>query len=191
MSVRDQLNEQIMWRAQSMASIVIVRKAFEGLGLLDADFYAEFGDGEWCTDKVIDGPYIRLEPRHVAGIAFGMTAEGPTIGLVDTTPTLGDAAKALLPKVGKWEKSFNDELNLIRLTGHYNGVRIVLQDTPPDTCTVRKVVEEVEIPEKVIVAHTEKKIRYVLEGGCDPLMTASAAQPVTGGAVEQEEGNGK
>lgn len=187
MSVRDQLNEQLNWRVASIAAIVTVRKAFEGLGLLDADFYAEFGDGEWCVDKVIDGPYIRLEPRHIAGVAFGMTAEGPAIGLVDTTPTLGDAAKVLLPKVGKWEKSFNGELNLIRLTGYYNGVRIVLQDTPPDTCTVRKVEEEVEIPEKVIAAHTEKKVRYVLEGDCDPLMTARETQSESVGAVEQED----
>lgn len=188
-TIRDQLSSALKWRAESIAAIVLISGACEGLGLLDADFWMDSGDGEFYKDKSIPGPYIKLEPRHVPGIAFGMSKEGPTIGLVDTTPTLGDAAQILLPKVGKWAKDFDETRNLIRLVGEFKGVRIVLQDTPPDTCTVRKIEEDVEVPEKIIAAHTEKKIRYVMEGDCDPLMTARDTQAESVGpvAVAEEE----
>lgn len=178
MSVKEQLATQLKWRAESLAAIVTITNACEGLGIADADFYLDCGDTEYIGDKRIEGPYIKLSPRHVSGIAFGISNEGPTLEVVDTTPTLSDAARILLPKVGKWEKSFDGEHNLIQLTGYYRGVRVVLEDTPPDTCTVHKIEEEVEVLEQVVAAHTEKKVRYVLEGDCDPLMTARDAVQV-------------
>jgi hypothetical protein len=171
-TIREQINRQYSWRAQSLASVSLVEQAMLGLELLDADFYADFGENEYYNNKSIAGPYIVLEPKHLLGIAF--TFGG--LAIVDTTPTIGDAAQVLLPKVGKWTKSFDEANNLIRLTGEFKGVRIVLQDKPPDTCKVHKIEEDVEVPEKVVPAHTEKKIHYVMEGDCDPLMTTRSTQ---------------
>jgi hypothetical protein len=193
MSIKDQLHSQLKWRAESLAATTAIINACEGLGLLDADFYIDSGDCEYVGDKSISGPYIRLEPKHVPGVVMRMRDGSPTLSLVDTTPTLGDAATVLLPKVGRWEKSFDESRNLIQLTGQYKGVRIVLQDAPPDTCKVRKVEEEVEVPEKVIAARTEKKVRYVMEGDCDPLLTARDTQPESVGnvAIAEEEQHGQ
>lgn len=172
-TVREQFQQRYEWQAEQIAVTHQLREAAKNLGLLDADFYMDFGDGEYRDGRLIPGPYIKLDPKHVPGIALSMGLDGPTMHVVDTTPTLADAARLLMPKIGKWKKSFDEESNLLKLEGEYKGVRIILQDTPPETCTVEKIEEEVEVPEQVIAAHTETKVRYVLKGDCDPLLATN------------------
>jgi hypothetical protein len=152
-TVKDQLNSRLSGMAKAISTIARIEEAVAALGLLDADIYLNSGDGEWFDGKCIPGPYIRFQPHEV---------------LMDPSGTLPDAARALLGKVGKWEKGFDAQNNLLRLTGTLLGVRIVLEDTPPSTCTVRAIEEEVEVPARE--AYTEKQVRYVLEGDCDPLL---------------------
>lgn len=174
-TVRDQIVSKVNYHAREIGAMSLIQDVMEDLKLLDVEFWPDIGNGEYVDGKLIDGPYVKLTPRHTPGVVFGMSSEGPTLALVDTTPTLGDAAIALLPKVGKWTKGYNADSNLISVTGHYRGVRIVIQDTPPDTCTVEKVEEEVVVPAQP--ERTEKRVRYVLKGDCDPLSTARTQQP--------------
>lgn len=171
MNVKEEILLKYSAHAKSIAQISQLESVLEDLGLMDVDVWMDFGTGFMEGEKYVDKPYINVEPRHLPGIAIGLNRAGePTMALVDTTPTLRDAALALLPKVGKWEKSFDPVNNLVILTAYYKDVRLRLTDAPPSTCTVEKVEEEVEVPEKVTPAHTEKKVRYVLKGDCDPLL---------------------
>lgn len=172
-TLRNRLGTQYRDYATNMAALRSIEIVAEDLGIIDLDFYIDFGISDY---KTLDGefkdlgPYLKLEPAHVPGVGFGMNKDGPTMELTDTTPTLGEAARLLLSKIGQLDKSYDEDTNKIRLTGTYKGVRIILEDTPPSTCTVEKIEEEVEVPEKVIAAHTEKQVRYKLVGDCEPLM---------------------
>ena len=173
-TVREQIQNSYANYAKTLARIGMIETVAEDLGLAEMEFYLEYRteDTDYRTwqDR---GPYIKLQPHHVPGLTAAYQ-------LVDTTPTLADAARVLMPKVGRLEKSFDEDKNKIRLTGVYNGVRVILEDTPPSTCTVEKIEEEVEVPEQVIEAHTEKKVRYVLKGDCDPLMAREQVADATG-----------
>ncbi len=153
-TLQEQLNQRYAWQAKMIAETSQLEAAFEGLGLLNVTCWPDFGSDEYVDGKLVKGLYIKLTPSQVGDHS-----------------TLADAAQALLTKVGRWTKSFDATNNLIQLTGEYRNVRIVVQDAPPATCTVQKVEEEVEVPEQIIAAHTETKVRYVMVGDCDPLMT--------------------
>ena len=186
MKIIDQINSRYSWQAKMLADTSKIEEAFKGLELLEADFWADFGQTEYFAGKAVEGLYIKLEPKNVPGIAWTMEGGETSLSVVDTTPTLGDAARVLLYKVGKWTKEFDGDNNRIRLIGEYKGVRIILEDTPPETCTVEKIEEEVEVPEKVIPAHKEIKTRFVLKGDCDPLLTEREVQPEPVGNISQE-----
>jgi len=176
MSIQEQISNQVRYHAKETAALFQLEEEFRELGILNADYWPSFGTSRWENGKYTETPYVKLEPRHIKGIAFGFDDEGPTLRLVDASPTLGDAARILLPKVHKWDKSFDETQNKIRLTAKFMGVDVILEDAPPETCTVEKVEEEIEVPEKVVPAHTEKKVRYVLKGDCDPLLSARTEQ---------------
>lgn len=152
-TLKEQLGWQYRYLAEQSARYFQIEEVLEELGLLDVNTYdVYFG--------TYGGATVTIRPKHV----LGLLADFQTV--VDTTPTLADAAKHWLPKVGKWEKGFNEASNEITLTGEYKGVKIVLVDATPATCTVETVEEEVEVP-----ATSYKKRKYVLKGDCDPLLT--------------------
>jgi hypothetical protein len=130
------------------------------LGLLEIEDYDVYMNsyGE-------DLPSVRLRPKHIPGLA----ADFQTV--TDTTPTLADAVKALLPKVGRFEKGFDEGANEITMTATFKGVKIVLRDATPSTCTVEKVEEEV--PSRVVGGY--KTTKYRLVGDCDPLLSQTEA----------------
>ena len=185
-TLREQFDHDFRYYAEQIGKFWQLREVVEELGLLDLDIYVNKGTS-WYDSEAhkSTGPYIELEPRHVPGI--GIRAVGPpdlegiAFGLTDTTPTLGDAAKVLLPKIGRFEKGYDARNNLLTLTAHYKGVRIVLKDTPPDTCTVEKVEEEEELPASP--AYTRTVTRYRLIGDCNPLLG-----PKTNAQIEAEAG---
>lgn len=113
---------------------------------------------------------VVIQPSHTPGIGIFTDGHNIDLAITDTTPVLAQIARLLLPKVGKFEKGFNQQQNMLTLTCTYRDVILVLTDAPPKTCTVERVEEEVDIPEKVVPAHKEKKVRYVMVGDCDPLM---------------------
>lgn len=185
-SMRRQLMDQYRNYAKSIGGVRMLEQAAEDLKIIDMDAYMDFGISQY---KMVDGefqdlgPFIKLTPRHVAGIRFMIEGGDLSVGVVDTSMTLSEAARVLLPKIGHLDKSYDEDNNKILLTGSYRGVRIILEDTPPETCTVEKVEEEVEVPEKVIAAHTKKRTRFKLVGDCEPLMKSekiSLDNPVVG-----------
>jgi hypothetical protein len=90
---------------------------------------------------------------------------------------MAETARALLPAVGKFAKKFDETTGQLSLLADLDGIRISLEGAPPSTCTVEKVVEEIEVPAKE--AHTEKTTRYVMVGDCDPLLKPPEPEPVT------------
>jgi hypothetical protein len=180
-TVRGQLQDKVRYHAKEIGALSLIQSVMEELELLDVEFWPTLGNDEYVDGKSVPGPFVRLSPKHVLGVAIGLTNDGPTLSLVDTTPTLGDAALALLPKVGKWTKGYDADRNQISVTGYYKGVRIVIEDTPPDTCKVQEIEEDVMIPasEELIV----KRRRYVLVGDCDPLTSARTVQPESAGGA--------
>lgn len=180
---QDRLNWAYKHYASEIARHQQIEEVLIDLKLINSEAYIDFGTRSFENGKSIDNAYIRIGPRHIPGIAFGVNSKGLTMSVVDTTPTLGDVARLLLPKVGRFEKSFDGEHNLLRLTAEYRGVRLIIEDTPPNTCTVKCIEEEVEVPETVVPAHTEKKVRYELEGDCDPLL--ASGQHIGDAVVEE------
>jgi hypothetical protein len=79
--------------------------------------------------------------------------------------------RMLIEKVKKFDKNFDTSSGTMSLSAEYNGVKVILQYNPPKTCTVERVEEEIEIPEKpAIPAHKEKVVRFVTKGDCVPIM---------------------
>ena len=97
--------------------------------------------------------------------------------LTKSTP-LKLVVRHLLPKVHEFDKSFDETRNQLKYTAVYKDVRVVLISSPPNTCKIEKVEEEVEVPEVVTPVHTEKKVRYVMMGDCDPLLSEPLSVPV-------------
>ena len=175
MSLREDFASSYWYHAQECGRLAAIEKVAEELGLLNKDVYIVHGTSRYHKGKW-SGPYLQLEPRHLMGI--GLTTDGRTIdmGVVETTPTLAECARLLLPKVGRFEKSFDENTNEIVLTAEYRGVTIILKDRTPETCTVERIEEEVEIPETVTPAHTEKRVKYALKGDCDPLLSSKSGE---------------
>lgn len=157
-TLRERVGWQYRYFAEQSAKYFRIEEVLRELDLLDVNTY----DVYFSTYGELT---VTIRPKHV----LGLLADFQTV--VDTTPTLADAAKFWLPKVGKWEKGFNGESNEITLTGEYKGVRIVLIDATPDTCTVEKVEEVVDLP-----AHSYVRRKYVLKGDCDPLLASQSAE---------------
>ena len=178
-TLRSQIAQQYSYHAKESGKLNMLEGIADELGLLDLEYYFQFGTSSYENGKSVEVPYITLEPRHVPGVGIFMERRMglPELHIVDTTPTLADAAKALISKVGAFRKSFDDKNNIIRLTAVYKGVEIRLEDKPPDTCTVERVEEEVKVAEQVIPAHVEKLVRWVMTGDCDPLMEDAAPTP--------------
>lgn len=173
-AIREQFANQYEYHAVECAKINRIQEVVEELGLMDKNFYLSMGTCQYVDGKYL-GPYLSITPQHLAGVSLWDKAGNIGLYLTDTTPTLADCAKLLLPKVGKWEKSFDETTNEIVLKTEYKGVRIQLRDRTPETCTVEKVEETVEVPEETIAAHTETRVRYVLKGDCDPLLEKATA----------------
>lgn len=179
-TIREQLQHRYTWMAKSLAVVSQIETAAEGLEIMDGDFYLDFGEVEYINGESVPGAFIRLRPREVPGVRFSLRRsetspylQEPSLEVVNTAPTLADAARTLLSKVGRWEKEFDGQNNLLRLVGTYKGVRIILSDTPPETCTIRKVEVEEVVPARE--AYTTKRTKYVLEGDCDPLLATVAS----------------
>jgi hypothetical protein len=172
--LKEEFQRIVEYHATEMSRLCALKDVVTELGILEMDIYPSWGTHETNWDLPATerekGPYIKLKPRHVMEIDFFMQGGAPTLGLVDTAPTLSEAMRLLLPKVGKFEKSYDSEKNLLKLTANFKGVRIILEDTPPETCHVEKVEYEEEIPEHVEPARTVKKVKYNLVGDCDPLL---------------------
>jgi hypothetical protein len=98
-----------------------------------------------------------------------------SIGCKNDESTLDEVARKLA-KAGKVTKGFDESGNRLELTVVTGGVNVKVKFQPPSTCTVEKVEEEVEVPEKVVPAHTEKRVRFKLVGDCGPLLKAQEAQ---------------
>lgn len=162
------------FEAQSQHKLHLVHEVAEELGLLEYDdseiWPGDLGLGEGLIYSSIsiygDAPTIQLvyQDRHGVSVSFQLsTKEGAT--------ALAVAAKHLLPKVGRFDKNFNAEQRKVQLTATYRGVQIVLESSPPSTCTVEEVEEEVVIPAKPAEPErVEKRKRYVMKGDCDPLI---------------------
>ena len=173
-TIAQKVSEDMKWRIEAVALGYQLDAAIRELGIADLEAYS-FVSWDYDTTLGRQTVSIMIEPAHEPGVGFFLNADGLEMGITDTTPLLGSIAHKMLPMVGKFTKGFDEERNKITLTATYKGIKIVLSDQTPDTCHVEKVVEEVEVPEKVIPAHTEKRVKYVLAGDCDPLM-AEAAQ---------------
>ena len=184
---KSRLSDMVKYHATEITRLSLLETVMEEFGLFEMDYYFEWGTSRYVEGKDAERPYLKLEPRHTPGLAFVGGKGGPEIVVTETTPTLAEAARILLPKIGTFQKSFNERENQIVLTGTYNGVDIILHDKPPETCTVETVEEEVEVA--AVPAHVEKRVRYVLKGDCDPLLARDGLP--TGAdldAVAQEQG---
>ncbi len=90
---------------------------------------------------------------------------------------MGETARALLPVVGSFKKKFDESDGDLELVGTLDGITVTISGKPPESCTVEKVVEEIEVPAEE--AHTEKVTRYVMTGDCDPLLKPPEPEPET------------
>lgn len=154
------LNDKLKWQyryfAQQSGKYFQMEEALSALGLLNIE-----DNYEVYLSPYGDRPSIYLKPKHVKmALQFG------TGKLETEAVTLAEAARALLPKVGKWEKGFDSSTGEITLTATFRGVDIVLKDKAPKTCTVETVTEEVG--GRYEPAYT--RTRFRLKGDCDPLL---------------------
>lgn len=118
------------------------------------------------------------EPMRIEVNLYSSHGLTQTFELTESNP-LQVVARRLLPKAGKLTKGFDETANKLTLSVLSDGIAVVFSMSTPAACTVEAVTEEVEVEEKVIPAHTEKKTRYVLKGDCEPLMkTSEVAEPV-------------
>lgn len=89
----------------------------------------------------------------------------------DDVANLRSLVKSLLPKVGKFTKTFDREYNKFRFKTVYNKVDVEIEVSPPSTCTVETVEEEEIVPEQPFVEeHTKTVTRYKLQGDCEPVL---------------------
>jgi hypothetical protein len=181
-TVKVHLREHLERDARFLSNLVRMQQAVKDLGIDDLEAYVTitsyaFGD---------DLPEIIIHPLHTPGIGiFGGGLEEIALKVVDTTPLMSQIARKMLPVVGRLEKGFDAERNEVSLTAVYLGIRIVIKDETPKTCSVERVEEEIDVPEKIVPAHKEKKVTYKLVGDCDPLLADEAAHVVTSqGAIE-------
>ena len=173
-TIAQKVSEDMKWRIEAVALGYQLDAAMRELGIADLEAYAYVS---WDYDTTLGRQTvsIMIEPEHAPGVGLFLADGELSMALTDTTPLLGSIAHKMLPMVGKFTKGFDEERNKITLTANYKGIKIVLSDQTPNTCHVERVEETVVVPEKVIPEHTEKRVKYVLAGDCDPLM-AEAAQ---------------
>lgn len=158
------VRDYLLATSKSVGRLSHALEVIEELGIADLRCYPSI---DYYSANQIS---IRLTPAHDSGIGLFTDGHSIAMEMVDTTPVMLQIARLLLPKVGKFDKGFEEEQNNITLTCVYRDVKLVLYDSPPKTCTVERVEEVIEVPEKVIPAHKEKKVRFVMVGDCDPLM---------------------
>jgi hypothetical protein len=162
-ALKEQLLSSYSWVGELAARVARIEAAAKHIGLDDALDGVE----AYCTITTYgDAPEISCSLY----VQRGITADFQT--LTESNP-LQVLAKRLLPAVGKFTKGFDDSSNRLTLTADVMGVKLILGMSTPSTCTVETVTEEVEVPEEVIPAHTEKKTRYVLKGDCAPILAAT------------------
>lgn len=147
--VQETLIQDTKWLGNLLAMLNLIRDS----GLYDDEAYVCLQT--YCFSDS-DLPYLKISPTSELGMA--------------------ELAKKLLPFVGKFEKRFDEERNHVMLTGMYSGFKVILWDDTPKTCRVKKVEEDVLVPEKIVPAHTEKRIRYKLIGDCDPVLAEKAVE---------------
>jgi hypothetical protein len=174
--VKDEITGELRRRSEHIANLIKVARVVDALGLAELEVTYAVANTYLGPDEL---PSITIYPAHVPGIALGIAEEGPTLDIVETAPGLAEIVRLLLPKCGKLDKSYDEQSNQLTVRGTYEGVDIIIHDTPPATCTVESVVEEVEIPARP--ASVEKRTRYKLVGDCVPLLAHGlvATEPVT------------
>ena len=74
--------------------------------------------------------------------------------------------KALLPTIGKLEKSFDEYSGTVCLSGTFNEIKVSINSEPSTACKIR-----LEETEEYVPGHTEKRRKYVLDGECNPLLS--------------------
>lgn len=162
MSLKDDILWQYSYHAAKLAKTMVVEKAAKELGLFERDDISA-----WLQQTGTDVPELQISFKP-----------GVTVFLEAIRPAtyMAELAKELLPKVGRWDKGFDETNNHLTLSTVYGGVKIILTAEPPKTCQVELIEENIEVPEKVIPAHTETKKRFVLKGDCDPLMASKEGE---------------
>lgn len=146
MSIKDEVQKEVVAFALYMANVSRIDGALRDSGLGELEGYVVV-EAILCADQT---PGVR-------------------VGIKNDEATL-DAVARKLAAYGKVTKDFDQEFNHIGLSANVNGVRVKVMFTPPETCTVERVEEEVDVEEKVIPAHKEKRTRFVLKGDCGPLL---------------------
>lgn len=184
-TVKQHLEAELQTQSSYLANVVRMQQVVKDLGIEELDAYIDTQVYSFSDD---DPPRITITPRHVPGI--GLFSDGPggfDMRVVDSTPILSQIARRILPKVGKLEKGFNEQYNYMTLTAMYNGIKIVIKDETPKTCTVECVEEEIEVPEQLVPAHTKKVVKFRLVGDCDPIFADESSHIVTSqGAIQIE-----
>lgn len=161
MSLKDTFLNSFRYQAEAQGKTHKLYMVADELGLLDAD------DNNYYASENTYGDVMSLHLSFYYNYGTTPAAE------------MARLAKQLLPKLGELRKEFDETQNRLRLVADYKGVQIMLEAEPPKTCMVEKVEEVVEVPEQIVPAHTEKKVRWVMTGDCDPLMQpASIEEPV-------------
>lgn len=143
MSFTDGINRQINCQAENIGKYQALREVAEAL---DMDKICE--ETKTSPSFSIWGPYKEI---------YFYSYEGEE--------KLKHVLKLLLPKVGKFGKSFNENEGKIVLSATYKDVVISLHISNPSTCKVEKVEEIEQIP-----ASTRTVVKYKLVGKCAPLM---------------------
>jgi hypothetical protein len=151
MSLKDTFLSIFLYQAETAGKTHTLYSVAEELGLLDAN-----DESYYASENLYGQMSITLSFYGT----FSATA----------SENLATVAKTLLPKLGELRKEFDETQNRISLVAEYKGVKIVLSSETPKTCTVEKVEETVEVPEQIVPAHVEKKVRWVMKGDCDPLI---------------------
>lgn len=149
-TIGEQLQETLVQDTKWLSNLSTIINLIGESGLYDAEASVAV---QTYSFSETDLPYVKISPFSFSDL--------PSI------------AKRLLPFVGKFEKSFDEKENQVILTGTYQGIKVILWDYPPNTCTVERIEEDVLVPEQVVPEHTEKKVRYRLVGDCDPILEAA------------------
>lgn len=177
-TVKGELDKQLEQDSKFLSNIALMREISRELGLDNVEAYIHVTSYSFSDDEL---PSIVIHPSHTPEVGIFMDGGGPALNLVDTTPRLAQIARLLLPKVGKLEKGFDEQNNQVTLTCVYRGIKIVVKDETPKTCGVERVEEVIDVPEKIVPAHQEKRVRYRLVGDCDPIL----ADEASGGQTDQ------
>jgi hypothetical protein len=144
--IKDDVAKELSHYALYLANVSRISMALEEAKLADLDAWISI-DAILCEHEV---PVVR-------------------IGCKNDEETLDEVSRKLAA-YGLVTKGFDEELNQLSLAAKVLGVKIEVVFTPPNTCTVERVEEDVIVPEELVPAHTEKKVKYVLKGDCGPML---------------------